>query len=211
MGQSPLGLVHLQHGKQIWKLNIIPPVTDNIRRKRNGSSQPDFFAVLALFFLSLFFFYDLFFKGPLFTEFERFLLIERDLGPYFIPPRILLGRKPQTWQFPLMESISILRPTFLCQSSTWDALSFKQPFLPFPFDMAFQCHHYSSFLPGRIIHLSILKDLKGKFDRGSHFRFDLHAQRLPLVGSQPSHHSSFEYLDTFNHDVFQESDQWAGF
>ena len=62
----------------------------------------------------------------------------RKISPYgkrfrslFHSTAILLGRKHQAWKFPFMESLSILRPTLLCKSSAWNALSLKLAFSSF--------------------------------------------------------------------------------
>lgn len=66
----------------------------------------DYLAGLTLLFSSLLFFYDLL-KG-------RYLLTERDLGPYFIPPRFFWVESIKKWLFPSMGSLPIYGPPLLC-------------------------------------------------------------------------------------------------
>src|SRR3990172_7893314 len=68
-------------------------VISHIKAKIEWVKSPNVLSGLILFFASLLFFYDIF-TG-------RFLFTERDLGPYFIPPRFFWVESIKGGDFPL--------------------------------------------------------------------------------------------------------------
>ena len=135
-------------------------MTDKIKGQREWAKSSDFFAVLALFFLSLFFFYDLFFKGPLFAEFERFLLIERDLGPYFIPPRFFWVESLKHGSFPLWNPYQFSGHPLFANPQYGMLYPLNSLFFLLPFDMAFNAIIILHFFLGGLFTYLFVKDLK---------------------------------------------------
>ena len=114
--------------------------------------KANFWAVLVLFFSSLLFFYDLF--G------ERYLLTERDLAPYFIPPRFFWAESLKQWNFPLWNPYQFSGQPFFANPQNADLYPFNGLFFLFPFDIAFNAIiilHF--FLAGLFVYL-FLRDLK---------------------------------------------------
>lgn len=112
----------------------------------------DFLAVLTLFVSSLLFFYDLF--G------ERYLLTERDLAPYFIPPRFFWVESLKQWNFPLWNPYQFSGQPFFANPQNAALYPFNSLFFLFPFDIAFNAIiilHF--FLAGLFVYL-FLRDLK---------------------------------------------------
>ena len=72
---------------------ISPSVIASIKTKIEWVKSTNFWAGLTLLFCSFLFFYDIF-DG-------RYLLTERDLGPYFIPPRFFWVESIKNGDFPL--------------------------------------------------------------------------------------------------------------
>ena len=114
--------------------------------------SPDCLAVLALFFLSLFFFYDL--LG------ERFLLIERDLGPYFIPPRFFWVESIKHGSFPLWNSYQFSGHPFFANPQHAILYPLNSLFFLLPFDIAFNAIIIFHFFLGGLFTYLFLKDLK---------------------------------------------------
>jgi len=110
---------------------------------------------LALFFPCILFFYDLF-TG-------RFLFTERDLGPYFIPPRFFWVESIKNWDFPLWNPYQFTGHPFFANPQHAILYPFHGLFFLLPFDWAFNSIiilHF--FLGGFFTHL-FLKDLKVHF------------------------------------------------
>ena len=114
--------------------------------------SPDCLAVLALFFLSFFFFYDL--LG------ERFLLIERDLGPYFIPPRFFWVESIKHGSFPLWNPYQFSGHPFFANPQHAILYPFNGLFFLLPFDVAFNAIIIFHFFLGGLFTYLFLKDLK---------------------------------------------------
>jgi len=127
-------------------------VAENIERKIGWVRSPDFLAVLALFFLSLFFFYDLLEKG--------FLLIERDLGPYFIPPRFFWVESIKHGSFPLWNPYQFSGQPFFANPQHGVLYPLNIVFFIFPFDIAFNAIIILHFFLGGLFTYLFLKDLK---------------------------------------------------
>ncbi len=122
------------------------------RRKTERVRSPDFLAVLALFFLSLFFFYDLFR--------ERFLLIERDLGPYFIPPRFYWVESIRHGSFPLWGPYQFCGQPFFANPQLGMLYPINSLFFFLPFDIAFNSIIILHFFLAGLFTYLFLRDLK---------------------------------------------------
>ena len=112
----------------------------------------DTFACLTLFFSSLLFFYDLL-QG-------RYLLTERDLGPYFIPPRFFWVECIKRADFPLWNPYQFSGYPFFANPQNGLFYPLNGLFFILPFDIAFNTIiilHF--FLAGLFIYF-FLKDLK---------------------------------------------------
>ncbi len=125
---------------------------ETLKGKIKWVRSPDFLAVLALFFLSLFFFYDLLEK--------RFLLIERDLGPYFIPPRFFWVESIKHGSFPLWNPYQFSGQPFLANPQHGMLYPLNSLFFLFPFDIAFNAIIILHFFLGGLFTYLFLKDLK---------------------------------------------------
>ena len=125
---------------------------ESLRRRTKWVRSPDFLAVLALFFLSLFFFYDLLEKG--------FLLIERDLGPYFIPPRFFWVESIKHGSFPLWNPYQFSGQPFFASPQHGMLYPFNIVFFLLPFDIAFNAVIILHFFLGGLFTYLFLKDLK---------------------------------------------------
>ena len=123
-----------------------------LRRKTKWVRSPDFLAVLALFFLSLFFFYDLFEKG--------FLLTERDLGAYFIPPRFFWVESIKHGSFPLWNPYQFSGQPFFANPQHGMFYPLNVLLFAFPFDVAFNAIIILHFFLGGLFTYLFLKDLK---------------------------------------------------
>ena len=125
---------------------------EKIKEKIKWVRSPDFLAVLALFFLSLFFFYDLLEK--------RFLLIERDLGPYFIPPRFFWVESIKHGSFPLWNPYQFSGQPFFANPQHGMLYPLNSLFFLLPFDIAFNAIIILHFFLGGLFTYLFLKDLK---------------------------------------------------
>jgi hypothetical protein len=104
-------------------------VTDKIKGKIKWVRSTDFFAGLALFFISLLFFYDI--LGG------RYLFTERDLGPYFIPPRFFWVESIKHFDFPLWNPYQFSGHPFFANPQHALLYPFNVLFFLLPFDVAF--------------------------------------------------------------------------
>ncbi|MDI6762685.1 MAG: YfhO family protein [Thermodesulfobacteriota bacterium] len=125
---------------------------ERIKRVIRWVRTADFWAVPALFISSLLFFYDLF--G------ERYLLTERDLAPYFIPPRFFWVESLRGWDFPLWNPYQFSGQPFFANPQHAVLYPLNSLFFLLPFDIAFNAIiilHFS--LAGLFVYL-FLRDLK---------------------------------------------------
>jgi hypothetical protein len=127
-------------------------VIGTLKGKIKWVRSPDCLAVLALFFLSFFFFYDL--LG------ERFLLIERDLGPYFIPPRFFWVESIKHGSFPLWNPYQFSGHPFFANPQHAIFYPLNSLFFLLPFDVAFNAIIIFHFFLGGLFTYLFLKDLK---------------------------------------------------
>jgi len=127
-------------------------VIDKLREKINWVKSSDFLPGLALFFASLFFFYDLF-DG-------RYLLTERDLGPYFIPPRFFWVESIKNLDFPLWNPFQFSGHPFFANPQHAILYPFNGLFFLLPFDVAFNAIIILHFFLGGLFTYFFLKDLK---------------------------------------------------
>ncbi len=144
---------------------------EKVKGKIKWVRSPDLWAVLALFFLSLLFFYDLF--G------ERFLLIERDLGPYFIPPRFFWVESIKHGSFPLWNPYQFSGHPLFANPQNGVLYPLNSPFFLFPFDIAFNAIIIFHFFLGGLFTYLLLKDFKVNSTGALNLWFNLHAQRVP--------------------------------
>ncbi len=112
----------------------------------------DFWAVLTLFFSSLLFFYDLF--G------ERYLLTERDLAPYFIPPRFFWVESLRQGDFPLWNPYQFSGHPFFANPQHAILYPLNGLFFLLPFDIAFNAVIILHFFLAGLFTYLFLKDLK---------------------------------------------------
>ena len=127
---------------------MIETLKGKIRRVRSS----DFLAVLTFFFLSLFFFYDLF-DG-------RYLLTERDLGLYFIPPRFFWVESIKQGSFPLWNPYQFSGHPFFANPQHALLYPFNGLFFLLPFDVAFNAIIILHFFLGGLFTYLFLRDLK---------------------------------------------------
>ena len=121
-----------------------------VGKKRVRSA--DILAVLTLFFASIFFFYDLF-EG-------RYLLTERDLGPYFIPPRFFWVESLKYGDFPLWNPFQFSGQPFFANAQNAILYPLNGLFFLLPFDVAFNTIILLHFFLGGLFTYLFLKDLK---------------------------------------------------
>jgi hypothetical protein len=127
-------------------------VIEKIKEKIKRVSSTDFLAVLALFFSSLVFFYDLF-KG-------RFLLTERDLGAYFIPPRFFWVESIKHGDFPLWNPYQFSGHPFLANPQYGILYPLNSLFFILPFDLAFNTIIIFHFFLGGLFTYLFVRDLR---------------------------------------------------
>ena len=109
-------------------------------------------AVLTLFFSSILFFYDL--LGG------RYLLTERDLGPYFIPPRFFWVESIKRADFPLWNPYQFSGHPFFANPQNAILYPLNSLFFLLPFDVAFNGIIILHFFLGGLFTYLLLKDLK---------------------------------------------------
>jgi len=112
----------------------------------------DILAGLALFFSFLFFFYDLL-SG-------RYILTERDLGVYFIPPRFFWVESIKGGEFPLWNPYQFSGHPFFANPQHAILYPFNGLFFLLPFDVAFNAIILLHFFLGGLFTYLFLKDLK---------------------------------------------------
>ena len=125
---------------------------DKIKGRIKRVSSATLISVLTLFFSSILFFYDL--LGG------RYLLTERDLGPYFIPPRFFWVESIKRADFPLWNPYQFSGHPFFANPQNAILYPLNSLFFLLPFDIAFNgiiILHF--FLAGLFTYL-LLRDLK---------------------------------------------------
>lgn len=125
---------------------------NQIKRLIRGVKIADFLAILTLFVSSLLFFYDLF-------E-ERYLLTERDLAPYFIPPRFFLMESLSHWNFPLWNPYQFSGHPFFANPQNAVLYPFNGLFFLFPFDIAFNSIILLHFFLAGLFTYLLMRDLE---------------------------------------------------
>jgi len=116
------------------------------------AKSADCFAGLPLFFSSLLFFYDLY--GG------RYLLTERDLGPYFIPPRFFWVESIKNGDFPLWNPYQFTGYPFFANPQYAILYPFNGLFFLLPFDIAFNAIILLHFFLGGLFTYLFLRDLE---------------------------------------------------
>jgi hypothetical protein len=127
-------------------------VIDKIEGKIKRVKSTDYLAGLALFFAPLFFFYDLLDR--------RYLLTERDLGPYFIPPRFFWVESIKNGSFPLWNPYQFSGHPFFANPQHALLYPFNGLFFLLPFDVAFNAIIILHFFLGGLFTYLFLRDLK---------------------------------------------------
>ncbi len=125
---------------------------DKIKGKTKWVKSPDFLAGLTLFFVCLLFFVDLF--GG------RYLFTERDLGPYFIPPRFFWVESLKHGNFPLWDPYQFSGHPFFANPQHAILYPFNGLFFLLPFDVAFNGIIILHFFLGGLFTYLFLRDLK---------------------------------------------------
>ena len=123
-----------------------------IKGKRKRVKSADYLAGLTLFFSSLLFFYDLL-NG-------RYLLTERDLGPYFIPPRFFWVESIKNGYFPLWDPYQFSGHPFLANPQHAILYPLNTLFFILPFDWAFNVIIILHFFLGGLFTFLFLRDLE---------------------------------------------------
>jgi hypothetical protein len=127
-------------------------VIDKIKGKIRWVRSSNPLAVLTLFFSSALFFYDL--LGG------RYLLTERDLAPYFIPPRFFWVESIKRADFPLWNPYQFSGHPFFANPQHAILYPLNSLFLFLPFDVAFNAIIVLHFFLGGLFTYLFLKDLK---------------------------------------------------
>jgi hypothetical protein len=127
-------------------------VIDHIKGKTKWVRSGDLLAALTLFFSSILFFYDLL-KG-------RCLLTERDLGPYFIPPRFFWVESVKNGEFPLWNPYQFSGHPFFANPQHAILYPLNGLFFLLPFDVAFNAIIILHFFLGGLLTYLFLRDLK---------------------------------------------------
>jgi hypothetical protein len=130
----------------------MPIVNDEGFVQDKKSSLSLFLAILILLISSLLFFYDLF--G------ERYLLTERDLSPYFIPPRFFWVESLKQGDFPLWNPYQFSGHPFIANPQNAVLYPFNGLFFLFPFDIAFNAIIILHFFLAGLFTYLFMRDLK---------------------------------------------------
>ena len=121
------------------------------KRKVQWVKSANFVAGLTLLFSSFLFFYGLF-NG-------RYLLTERDLGPYFIPPRFFWVESLKNGDFPLWNPYQFSGHPFFANPQHAVLYPLNSLFFLLPFDLAFNAIIILHFFLGGLFIYFLLKDL----------------------------------------------------
>ncbi len=124
----------------------------HIKAKTDWVKLPDVLSGLTLFLASLFFFYDIFTS--------RFLFTERDLGPYFIPPRFFWVESIERGDFPLWNPFQFCGHPFFANPQHAILYPLNSLFLILPFDLAFNSIIILHFFLGGFFTYLLLRDIK---------------------------------------------------
>jgi hypothetical protein len=127
-------------------------VINSIKGKVKWVKSTDFLAGLALFFSSILFFYDIFTGRWLFTE--------RDLAPYFIPPRFFWVESIKNGDFPLWNPYQFSGHPFFANPQYTVLYPLNSLFFLLPFDVAFNAIIILHFFLGGLFTYLLLRDLK---------------------------------------------------
>ena len=127
-------------------------MTASIKTKIERVKSANFGAGLTLLFCSFLFFYDLF-KG-------RYLLTERDLGPYFVPPRFFWVESIKNGDFPLWNPYQFSGHPFFANPQYAILYPLNGLFFLLPFDLAFNLIIVLHFFLGGLFTYLFLRDLK---------------------------------------------------
>ena len=125
---------------------------NRIKPKMKWGRSTDILAGLALFLSSLSFFYDIF-RG-------RFLFTERDLGPYFIPPRFFWMDCIKKCDFPLWNPYQFSGHPFFANPQHAILYPLNGLLFLLPFDVAFNAIIIFHFFLGGLFTYLFLRDLK---------------------------------------------------
>ena len=125
---------------------------DKVGGKIKWVRSSDILAGLALFFSSILFFYNL--LGG------RYILFERDLGPYFIPPRFFWVESIKNGHFPLWDPYQFSGHPLFANPQHAILYPLNTLFFLFPFDVAFNNIIILHFFLGGLFTYLFLKDLK---------------------------------------------------
>lgn len=117
------------------------------------AKSPNFLAALALFFIILLFFSDLFA--------DRFIFTERDLAPYFIPPRFFAVESIKNGDFPLWNPYQFTGHPFLANPQHALLYPLNLLFFVWPFDLAFNIIIILHFFLGGFFLYLLLRELGG--------------------------------------------------
>jgi hypothetical protein len=127
-------------------------VIDKIQRKIGRVKAINFLAGLTLIFASFLFFYDLFRN--------RYLLIERDLAPYFIPPRFFWVESLKQIDFPLWNPYQFSGHPFFANPQHAILYPVNILFFILPFDIAFNAIIVTHFFLSGLFTYLFLRELK---------------------------------------------------
>jgi hypothetical protein len=127
-------------------------VIASIRTKIERVKSANFSAGLTLLFCSFLFFYDLF-NG-------RYLLTERDLGPYFIPPRFFWVESIKNGDIPLWNPYQFSGHPFFANPQHAILYPLNSLFFLLPFDLAFNAIIILHFFLGGLFTYLFLRDLR---------------------------------------------------
>ena len=125
---------------------------DRIKIKIKWVKSPEILVGLALFFTAFLFFYDLFQ--------ERYLLTERDLAPYFIPPRFFWVESLKQGDFPLWNPSQFSGHPFFANPQHAVLYPLNGLFFLLPFDLAFNAVIVLHFFLAGLFTYLLLRDMK---------------------------------------------------
>jgi hypothetical protein len=120
--------------------------------KKRWVRSTDILAGLALFVSSVLFFHGLFA--------ERYILFERDLGPYFIPPRFFWVESIKSGHFPLWNPYQFTGHPFFGNPQHGILYPLNSLFFLLPFDVSFNSIIILHFFLGGLFTYFLLRDLK---------------------------------------------------
>lgn len=119
------------------------------------AKSPNLLAGLAFFFIILLFFYDLFQ--------DRFLFTERDLAPYFIPPRFFWVESIKNGDFPLWNPYQFNGHPFFANPQHAILYPLHLLFFFLPFDLAFNFIIILHFFLGGFFTYLFLRELQAGY------------------------------------------------